>query len=40
MKRILIILLRLIGEKTAFTNLNSITDAFFDQEKHRFANIK
>ena len=29
MKRVLMILLRLMGEQLPFTNLNSITDAFF-----------
>jgi hypothetical protein len=40
LKRIMMILLRLIGEPVPFTNLASITEAFYEQHKHRLANIK
>lgn len=40
LKRVMIILLRLIGEPIPITNLNSITDAFYDQHKDKLTNLK
>jgi hypothetical protein len=40
LKRVLIIVLRLIGEPIQLTSLNNINDAFFDTHKHRLVNIK
>ena len=40
LKRVLVLLFRLMGEQLPFTNLSSITDAFFDEHKHKFTNIK
>lgn len=40
LKRILIILLRLLGEQIPLTNLNAITDAFYDNYKDRLTNLK
>lgn len=40
LKRVLIILLRLIGEQIPITNLNSISEAFYEQFKDRLTNLK
>jgi hypothetical protein len=40
MKKLLVILLRLIGEEIPLTNLNALNDAFYDQHKEKLTNIK
>lgn len=40
LKRVLIILFRLMGEQLPFTSLNSLTDAFFEEHKSKFINLK